>query len=242
VSVFDQAGFDARLEWGVEGARVLAGACQVVVVVDVLSFTTATEVAVGRGAVVFPFDWPDPAAAAFARRVGAELAGGRGEPSASRFSLSPASLLGIPAGTRLVLPSPNGSAVAAALAGAGVAVLAGCLRNAAAVAVAAREAGGAGPVAVVAAGERRPDGALRPAVEDLLGAGAVLHALGGLPSPEARAAVAAWRRCDLPGDLLDCASGRELAALGRAAEVRLAAEHDVSRVVPVLRDGAFTAA
>jgi 2-phosphosulfolactate phosphatase len=95
---------------------------------------------------------------------------------------------------------------------------------------------------LAAAGERRPEGALRPAVEDLLGAGAVLHALGGRPSPEARAAVAAWRRCDLPGDLLACASGRELAALGRAAEVQLAAEHDVSRVVPVLRDGAFTAA
>jgi 2-phosphosulfolactate phosphatase len=245
VAVFDQAGFDARLEWGVEGARELAGACRVVVVVDVLSFTTAIEVAVGRGAVVFPFDWPDPedrSAAGFAGRVGAELAGGRGEPSASRFSLSPVSLLDIPAGTRLVLPSPNGSAVAAALAGAAMVVLAGCLRNAAAVATAAREAGGVGPVAVVAAGERRPDGALRPAVEDLLGAGAVLHALGGRPSPEARAAVAAWRRCDLPGDLLDCASGRELAALGRAADVRLAAEHDVSRVVPVLRDGAFTAA
>jgi phosphosulfolactate phosphohydrolase-like enzyme len=50
VTVFDQAGFDARLEWGVEGARVLAGVCQVVVVVDVLSFTTAIEVAVGRAA------------------------------------------------------------------------------------------------------------------------------------------------------------------------------------------------
>jgi 2-phosphosulfolactate phosphatase len=121
-------------------------------------------------------------------------------------------------------------------------VLAGCLRNASAVARAAREAGEDGPVAVVAAGERRPDGSLRPAVEDLLGAGAVLHALAGRPSPEARAAVAAFRQRDLPGDLLACASGRELAALGRVAEVRLAAEHDVSRVVPVLRDGAFTAA
>jgi 2-phosphosulfolactate phosphatase len=121
-------------------------------------------------------------------------------------------------------------------------VLAGCLRNASAVARAAREAGKDGPEAVVAAGERRPDGSLRPAVEDLLGAGAVLHALAGRPSPEARAAVAAFRQRDLPGDLLACASGRELAALGRVAEVRLAAEHDVSRVVPVLRDGAFTAA
>jgi 2-phosphosulfolactate phosphatase len=158
------------------------------------------------------------------------------------FSLSPVSLLEIPPGTRLVLPSPNGSAVAAAVATTASVVLAGCLRNATAVAGAAAEAGGGGPVAVVAAGERRPDGALRPAVEDLLGAGAVLDALGGRPSPEARAAVAAFRQRDLPRDLLACASGRELAALGRAAEVHLAAEHDVSQVVPVLRDGAFTAA
>jgi 2-phosphosulfolactate phosphatase len=235
VTAFDQHGFDARLEWGVEGARALAGACRVLVVVDVLSFTTAVEVAVGRGAVVYPHPWPGRGAAALARRVGGVLAGRRGE----AFTLSPASLLDVPAGTRLVLPSPNGSAVAAAVAAGGLVVLAGCLRNAAAVARAAREAGG--PVAVVAAGERRPDGTLRPAVEDLLGAGAVLEALGGRASPEARAAVAAFRRCDLPGDLVDCASGRELAELGRAADARLAAEHDVSRVVPVLRAGAFTA-
>ena len=58
VTVFDQAGFDARLEWGIAGARVLAGACRVIVVVDVLSFTTAIEVAAGRGAVVFPVPGP----------------------------------------------------------------------------------------------------------------------------------------------------------------------------------------
>jgi len=37
---------------------------RLIVVVDVLSFTTAIEVAVGRGAVVFPRRWPDPEAAA----------------------------------------------------------------------------------------------------------------------------------------------------------------------------------
>ena len=39
--------------------------------------------------------------------------------------------------------------------------------------------------------------------------------------------------------LAGCVSGRELAARGRAGDFGLAAEHDVSRVVPVLRDGAF---
>ena len=70
MTVFDQAGFDARLDRGVEGARVLAGACRVVVVVDVLSFATAVEVAVGprgcRGPPTRPEDHraagpsPDP--------------------------------------------------------------------------------------------------------------------------------------------------------------------------------------
>jgi 2-phosphosulfolactate phosphatase len=137
------------------------------------------------------------------------------------------------------LASPNGATVSLAAARAGAVVLAGCLRNASAVAAAARSLGG--PVAVVAAGERRPDGSLRPAVEDLLGAGAVVRALGGTPSPEARAAVAAFldAAADLPAVLAGCVSGRELAARGRAADLRLAAEHDVSRVVPRLAGGGF---
>jgi 2-phosphosulfolactate phosphatase len=220
VTELQQAGFDPRLEWAAEGAVLLARACPVLVVVDVLRFTTAVEVAVARGARVVPRRWP-----------GGEASG----PS----SLSPVSLLGIPPGSRLELASPNGATVSLDAADAGAVVLAGCLRNASAVAAAARRLGG--PVGVVAAGERWPDGSLRPAVEDLVGAGAILHALGGRPSPEARAAVAAFldAAADLPATLAGCASGRELAARGQAADLRLAAEHDVSRVVPRLRDGAF---
>jgi 2-phosphosulfolactate phosphatase len=224
----DQPGFDVRLTWAGEGAAVLARACRVLVVVDVLRFTTAVEVAVARGAVVVPRPLP----------AGRGAATGAG-PDPGPYSLSPASLLEVPAGSRVELASPNGAAVSLAAARAGAVVLAGCLRNAPAVAAAAGGLGG--PVGVVAAGERRADGSLRPAVEDLLGAGAVLRALGGTPSPEARAAVAAVRdaAADLPAVLEACVSGRELATRGLAADLRLAAEHDVSRAVPRLAGGAF---
>jgi 2-phosphosulfolactate phosphatase len=223
----DQPGFDPRLSWAAEGAVVLAQVCPVLVVVDVLRFTTAVEVAVARGAWVVPLPWPGREAPA------------RGASGSGPYSLSPVLLPDVPAGTRVELASPNGATVSLAAARAGAVVLAGCLRNASAVAVAARELGG--PVAVVAAGERRPDGTLRPAVEDLLGAGAVVRALGGTPSPEARAAVAAFldAAADLPAVLAGCVSGRELAARGEAADLRLAAEHDVSRVVPSLAGGGF---
>jgi 2-phosphosulfolactate phosphatase len=226
----DQPGFDARLEWAPEGAAALARVCPVLVVVDVLRFTTAVEVAVARGALVVPRRWPGRGPSP----------GGPGGPDApGPYSLSPGSLLEVPAGTRVELASPNGATVSLAAGRAGAVVLAGCLRNASAVAAAARGLGG--PVGVVAAGERRADGGLRPAVEDLLGAGAVLHAAGGRPSPEARAAVAAFLDAagDLPAVLAGCVSGRELAARGHAADLRLAARHDVSRAVPRLDGGAF---
>ncbi len=97
-------------------------------------------------------------------------------------------------------------------------------------------------MSVVAAGERWPDGQLRPAVEDLWGAGAVLAALGGRDaSPEAGAAVAAFRTVEagLAEALLSCASGRELVDAGFAGDVELAAAHGVSQVVPVLYGDAF---
>lgn len=229
MGVDDQPGFDPRLAWAAQGGTRLALACPVLVVVDVLRFTTAVEVAVTSGARVVPERWP-----------GAGSPAGAGEEPGRRvFSLSPASLAGVAAGTRVVLASPNGATVSLAVAEAGAVVLAGCLRNASAVAAAARDLGG--PVGVVAAGELRHDGSLRPAVEDLIGAGAVLDALGGHPSPEARAAVAAFLEAvpDLPSVLASCASGRELAARGLAADLGLAAEHDVSRTVPRLGGGAF---
>jgi 2-phosphosulfolactate phosphatase len=251
---FDQTGFDLRFEWGPDGLHRLGPAAGAIVIVDVLRFTTAVSVAVGRGAEVLPYPHAGDDAETYAAQHNALLADGR---RASRggggWSLSPTDLAKLPAGVRLVLPSPNGSALAfvARQLAPGAAVLAGCLRNASSVARRAAAASpGCGPIAVIAAGERwgGDTGALRPAVEDLLGAGAVLRALrvltGVAPSrvsPEARAAMAAFddARHDLGEWLLTTRSGRELVARGRSADVAAAASLDVDAVAPMLQGAAF---
>jgi 2-phosphosulfolactate phosphatase len=243
--VHGQAAYTRRLDWGLGGALALVADARppdVAVVVDVLSFTTTLTVAVERGVIVHPYPWRAEDAAAYAAERDATLAAGRRAGLADgSVSLSPQSFLGVSGLDRVVLPSPNGSAIAFALADAGVTVVGAALRNATAVSGWLREHA-AGTVSVVAAGERWPDGQLRPAVEDLWGAGAVLTGLGTAgASPEAGAAVAAFRAVEdrLGDELRSCASGRELLEDGFGADVDLAAAHGVSPVVPVLYGDAF---
>ena len=98
---------------------------------------------------------------------------------------------------------------------------------------------------MVASGEQwKPDEALRPAVEDLLGAGAIIHALdpeGRDVTPDAGAAAGGFvaMKERLEWALLECPSGRELRGHGWDADVRAAAENGVSECVPVLVDGCF---
>lgn len=230
-----------RLEWGAEGAELLAAECAVVIVVDVLSFSTTVDVAVGRGATVLPQRGGDPGAAtAQARALGMLAAGPR---DGAGPSLRPSSLVGLPAGTRLALPSLNGATLCAAVAAAKTILFAGCLRNASAVATAAHAVGG--PIGLVPAGERWPDGTLRVAVEDAIGAGAIAAALPAADrSPEATLAVAqftAARERGLADVLSTVSSGRELAADGYDADIELAAALDASTTAPRMRDGLLAA-
>ena len=231
--IFDQAEFDIRCEWGAQGIAQLAPISDAIVIVDVLSFSTCVEIAVSRGARVFPYRWHDESAQAFAQFLKAELATKRG----AGYSLSPASLAAIPAGTRLVLPSPNGSTLS--LATGQVPTLLGCLRNRTAVAQAALTYGPR--IAVIPCGERWADGSLRPAFEDLVGAGAIISCLPGARAPETMAAEMVWRlaQADLLRQLKHCASGKELSERGYAQDVELAAQLDSSACVPVLQQGAF---
>lgn len=209
-SPFDQSRYQVRHEWGVAGLARLASA-DVVVVVDVLRFSTTVTSAVARG-----------------ERVALDA-------DAHAVSL-------------------NGAAVAAAAEASGALVMLGSLRNASAVAAAVlteqQRRGDRTSVAVIAGGEltgRGPGAALRFAVEDQLGAGAIVDALAELgidhTSPEAAAACEAFRglRGAVRHLLTASGSGQELIAAGRRDEVLGAAEIDAAEVVPVLRDGAFVA-
>jgi 2-phosphosulfolactate phosphatase len=233
----DQAAYDVCFEWAADGLAAVGPGRDVIVLIDVLSFGTCIDVATARGASILPYSRRDESAERYARDRQALLAAAE-RLAAGGFSLSPQSLLAIPAGTRLVLPSPNGSALSLRAAGIGI-VLSACLWNFEAV---AREVQGLGrSVAVVACGERWPGGRLRPCLEDLVGAGAVIRSLPGARSPEARSAVAAYEeaRADLPAVLRGCASGRELIERGFAGDVELAAACNVSAAVPRLVGDAF---
>ncbi|WP_106178940.1 2-phosphosulfolactate phosphatase [Prauserella shujinwangii] len=248
MSVFGQGGYDVRLEWSAEGVRALGEDCRVLVVVDVLSFSTTVDLALMRGGRLMPLRWGDQAAADAARRAGAILPDERGWP------VRPFSVLSTPPGTFLALPSPNGATLCTLAAEAGARVLTGCLRNAKAVAELAYALADGTPIGVIPAGERWgvnmrsqtvTTGTLRPCVEDHLGAGAIVDALLGAgaqwPSPEAALAARAFRAAgpDVGAVVAGSASGKELREAGHGGDVDLAIAVNRSSVAPLLVDGVF---
>jgi 2-phosphosulfolactate phosphatase len=246
------------LEWGPQAIpdaseepvpAIVQAIVPAIVVVDVLSFTTTLSVAMDLGVEVIPH--PGSEAEDAAADAGATLAVTRRQALRSGgVSLSHASLRNESGLRRLLLPSPNGSAISHRLAttpwhtGHDVLVVGGSMRNATAVGtwLAGREVD---EVLVIPAGERWHDGSLRPAVEDLIGSGAVIDALADNTetdlTPDASTALAAFRdaRPELSRRLSECTSGIELASMGFAEDVEIAAELDASTSVPRLHGDRF---
>lgn len=238
-----QKEYQVRFDWGIAGLRAIAPDVDAVVIVDVLTFGTAVELAVAGGDQVplapVPLAQVTDAAGSTVPESG--TAGG------ARDS-------GEPGGTGGTGDLADSSAVAAeALAGAlaagdRLALVAG-FRNRGAVAAYLREQqakkDGRYVIAIVAAGEERSDGSTRFTLEDQLAAGALVDALAELGidyhSPEAAVACAGFlslRRA--VGQLVRAsASGRELVQQGRAAEVAAATQLDSSAVIPILGEFGF---
>ncbi len=244
--IYGQAGFACRMDWGLRGAMDAAERGDVLIVVDVLSFSSTTTTAISFDVDIFPFPMRD-GAQEFAGQVGADLRQGDAVPKGKR-ALSPNLFGPADRGKRFVLCSPNGATCSHAAPHV-PALFAGCLLNASAVAQAAAraraEAGGS--VTVIACGEkwrdlREGEDALRPCIEDYLGAGAILASLDGTRSPEAQVCAAAFEglRAQLEALVWESASGRELRAWGFDEDVRECGRLDVTDAVPILIDRRFT--
>ncbi|MCS7462766.1 2-phosphosulfolactate phosphatase [Paenibacillus doosanensis] len=247
----DQAPYDCRIEWGPRGARAAAERGDIVIIVDVLSFSSTVVTALHYGALIIPYPPPMEGARSFAAAQGAELVTGRAEAAKTGgHSLSPLSFGSADRSRPFVLCSANGAACTAAGAAAQTAaVIAGSLLNASAAARAAERLRLLRPgkaVTVIACGERwdnarQEENSLRPAIEDYLGAGAILSGLSGSRSPEARLCAAAYEavRSDVRALLLDCASGRELRLRGFEDDVTHCSSTDRYEAVPMLQGGRF---
>lgn len=218
-------------------------------VIDVLRATTSVAAALGAGAeAVWPCAGEEEARALAAtlaargRRV--VLAGERDALPVEGFDLgnSPVALAraGLE-GADVVLMTTNGTRALARLAAGGASPAAAALVNAGAVARYLASTG-APEVVLVCAGTQ---GAF--ALEDWVGAGAVVDALAALLAERLAAGEAALaardcfraRRGDLLAALLAGRHGLRLAALGFEEDVRWAAVMDALDVVPVLEGGAL---
>jgi 2-phosphosulfolactate phosphatase len=234
--IYNQQEFDIRLEWGLKGVEELAPISDVIVIVDILSFSTCVEIATQNGAIIYPYQWKDESAIEYAKSLNAELADFKRK-YADGYSLSPTSLLNIKSKTKLVLPSPNGSTLS--LSTGTTPTLCGSLRNAKAAAALAQKYGN--KISIIAAGEQWTDKSLRVAFEDLIGAGAIISYLAGNLSPESKAGLAIFNnsKTTLLADIKKCSSGKELIDRGFEKDILLACELNTSDNVPVLTHNSY---
>lgn len=124
----------------------------------------------------------------------------------------------------------------------------GCLLNASAIAEAAnhiQKQTGAN-ITIVPCGEhwedpKEDENDLRPAIEDYLGAGAIIEKLQGSKSVEAQLCMGAFQyaKSNINEFIWDCGSGRELRERGFARDVTYSAAVDELQVVPILQKDRF---
>lgn len=235
MSYYDQKNYSVRLVWGQNGLKEIINQVDVLVIVDVLSFTTCVSMAVSNGGVVYPYKMNDESAFEFSKSKNAILARKRSEKS--ELSLSPQSMLSVTKGMKIVLPSPNGSTLSLEP---HENIVAGCLRNAESIGKYCEKFSNIG---IVAAGEKwSTDNSLRPALEDLIGAGSIVSFITS--SDKSMEAISAelvfnYYRNSLLSTLNSCGSGIELIAKGYSADVVYAAKLNYSQLVPKLMNNCY---
>jgi 2-phosphosulfolactate phosphatase len=250
VFMFHQSPYSCRVEWGIRGAREAAERGDIIIIVDVLSFSSTVISALSQGAILYPYP-PYLDGVTYAKTLDAEYILGRAEAAkVGRPTLSPVSFKPEHAHKKYVLSSLNG-AVCTWIASKVPALLIGALLNASSVASIVnqlRVQTGAN-ITVVPCGEQWDDvkeheNNLRPAIEDYLGAGAILSNLEGEKSPEAEVCIGAFNHSKekISEIIWGCGSGRELRQKGFEADVSHCSNLNAYETVPLLNHDHFISA
>lgn len=217
-------------EWGESGITANLSLFEVVIIVDVLSFSTCVDIALHNGAFVYPYQFKGNLAIEYARQHNALLAKPRQQ---HELSLSPRSLQSLKPKDKLVLPSPNGATLT--LICNNTPTFTGCLRNAAAVAIAAKKLGN--KILIIAAGERWKNNEMRVAFEDIIGAGSIIAHLSGVKSEEAKYAETLFNlsKKNEFKDIYNLKSGIELISIGFKHDIDEACRYNVSTIAPIYK-------
>lgn len=244
---FDQSPYECRVEWGRRGAREAAERGDIIIIVDVLSFSSTVITALRYGAIIYPYPGTLDGEK-LAEKIGGQFILGRAEAAQKGApTLSPVSFGKDHNNKKYVLTSLNG-AYCTWIASQVPALLIGSLLNAESVAAAANhlQKQTRANITMIPCGEqwegcREYEDTLRPAIEDYLGAGAILSYLEGKKSPEAELCITSFLHSkDNLNDLIwNCGSGRELRGRGYEADVSHCSRLNVFPTVPLLNKDHF---
>jgi 2-phosphosulfolactate phosphatase len=242
-NIFDQSPSQCRMEWGIRGVEEASNRGDIIIIVDVLSFSSAVINALHNGVIIYPFPRVGEINE-FAKLVGGEVcilerarARELGLPSLSATSFNETHK-----GQKFILSSINGATCVKATTKSSI-VLVGGLLNVFSVAEVANKIQRENNIniTVIACGERwnnlnNETRDLRPSIEDYLGAGAILELLNGTKSQEAKVCINAYKNSkkEIEELITDSGSGRELLKMGFPEDVKFSCQIDLFKDVPLL--------
>jgi 2-phosphosulfolactate phosphatase len=231
----------AALTWGPTGVREAIARNDLVVVVDVLRFSSTVTTAVANGFTIIPLSDPRKAER-LSIDTGMPVSGKTG---VARYSLSPLDYVNPKQVEELILVSSNGGACVEEIPGGGTGFI-GCFLNARTLGrvmrgISEREGRN---VTVVAAGEvpeDQADGplALRFAIEDYLACGLIFFELKLGLTADATLCMRAYESSKM--DYLDLIkrseSGRYLITRGHEYDISHCVQRSIYEIVPVISEG-----
>jgi 2-phosphosulfolactate phosphatase len=227
----------AHVDFGPEGANSAAQKGNIVVIVDVLRFSTTVSTAIANGFTIVPC----------ATRAEAEEMSGK--TGVTRYSLSPLDYMNPKNPEEVILVSPNGAACAKALWKDTLGFI-GCFLNAGSLARVLNDIAStlAKDVALIAAGEVREDQendlrTRRFSIEDFLGCGFILSVLKMRLTAEADLCMRAFdaSRRDYTALIRNSLSGQYLINRRYGDDITHAVQRNIYGIVPVVERGRFVA-